>query len=120
MSAVSAMLNVGADNFTVNTINSGHFHIQGGATVTGQYDGVMIEAYPDVRSMDSMLKLAVDSGAVVEAAINVSGATTDFIKFAADGSGGATTSDPGVGTVNAWVKCHIGNTIFWLLGYADS
>jgi len=120
MSALSALANVGSDNFTCNTINAGHFHITGGATVTGQYDGVMIEAYPDVSGMDSMLKLAVDAGATVNAAIEVSGTTTDFVKFAADGSGGATTSDPGVGAINAWVKCHIGNTIFWLQGYADA
>ena len=120
MSGVSALLNVGGDNFTANTVNAGHFHVTGGATVTGQYDILMLEAYPDVRGLDAMLRLAADDGATVNAAIEVSGATTDFIKFAADGSGGATTSDPGVGAINAWVKCHIGNTIFWLQGYADA
>ena len=122
MSGLSAKLDVGADNFTANnSVNAGHFHIDGAAIVTSpHYDGVMIEAYPDVTSLDSMLKIAVDSGASVESAIHVAGAATDFVKFAADGSGGATTSDPGVGDANAWIKCHIGNTVFWLIGYADT
>jgi len=83
MSAVSAKLDVSADNFTVSTINAGHFHIEGAATVTGQFDGVMIEVYPDVTSMDSVLKLAIDSGAAVTNAIEVAGVTgvTNFLKL---------------------------------------
>lgn len=74
MSGLSAMMDVGAENFTANTINSGHFHIQGAADVTAQYDGVMIEAYPDVDTMDALLALATDSGADVAAGIRITGA----------------------------------------------
>jgi hypothetical protein len=120
MSALSALVDVNTDAFTASTVNAGHFHIEGASTVTAQFDGVMIECYPDVTCLDSLLALAVDSGATVEAAIRVSGATTDFVKFAATGSGGAVTSDPSVGVANCWIKCHVGNTITWLIGYADS
>jgi hypothetical protein len=73
MSGLSAMMDVGAENFTASTINSGHFHIQGDADVTGQFDGVMIEAYPDVDTMDSGLAIAIDSGADVAAGIRIAG-----------------------------------------------
>jgi hypothetical protein len=75
MSALSALVDVSTDAFTVvNTINAGHFHVKGAATVTGQFDGVMVECYPDVTSLDSLLALVVDSGAVVGAAIRIVGA----------------------------------------------
>jgi hypothetical protein len=83
MSAVSAKLDVGADAFTASTINSGHFHIDGAAAVTGQFDGVMIEVYPAVTSMDSALKIAIDGGATVADAIAVSGTATDGIDLSA-------------------------------------
>jgi len=73
MSALSAKCDVSADNFTASTANAGHFHIEGAATVTGQFDGVMIEVYPDVTCLDSGLKIAVNSGAVVESGIKLSG-----------------------------------------------
>jgi len=121
MSALSAKCDVNTGNFTATTVNAGHFHIEGASTVTAQFDGVMIEVYPDVTCLDSMLALAVDSGAVVDAAIRLSGAVAnDFLNFAATGTCGITTSDPMVGAANAWIKCHVGNTIFWLIGYADS
>jgi len=121
MSALSAKCDVNTGNFTASTVNAGHFHIEGASTVTAQFDGVMIEVYPDVTCLDSMLALAVDAGAVVNAAIRLSGAVaTDFLNFAATGTCGATTADPTVGAANTWIKCHIGATIFWLIGYADS
>jgi hypothetical protein len=121
MSGLSAKMDVGADNFTASTINAGHFHVDGAATVAGQFDGVMIEVYPDVTCLDSALAIAVDGAAVVDAAIRLSGATAnDFLNFAATGTCGITTSDPTVGAANSWIKCHVGDTITWLIGYADS
>ncbi len=121
MSGLSAKCDVNTGNFTATTVNAGHFHIEGASTVTSSmFDGVMIEVYPDVTCLDAGLRIAVDTGATVTAAIAVDGATTDFVKFAADGSGGATTSNPTVGAANCWIKCHIGETITWLIGYADS
>jgi hypothetical protein len=73
MSGVSAKLDVGADNWTASTANAGHFHIDGAATVTGQFDGVMIEVYPAVKSMDNALAIAIDAGAVVNYGVSVSG-----------------------------------------------
>ena len=83
MSALSALVDVNADNFTATTVNAGHFHIEGGATVVGQYDGVMVEAYPDVRSMDSLLALAADTGAVTAAFIRTSGDAVSLLNIAA-------------------------------------
>lgn len=74
MSALSALVDVNTGNFTASTINAGHFHIEGEATVTAQFDGVMIEVYPDVTCLDSGLAIVVDSGAVVAAGIRISGA----------------------------------------------
>ncbi len=82
MSALSAKLDVGADNFVASTINAGHFHIDGAATVTGQFDGVMIEVYPAVTSMDNGLKIAVDGGAAVVNAIGIAGTVTTAIDMA--------------------------------------
>jgi hypothetical protein len=79
MSGLSAKLDVGADNFTASTINAGHFHIDGAATVTGQFDGVMVEVYPDVASMDNAIKIAVDAGATVVNGIGISGTVTHDI-----------------------------------------
>jgi hypothetical protein len=81
MSGLSAKLDVSADNFTASTVNAGHFHIEGAATVTGQFDGVMIEVYPDVMSMDDALKIAIDAGAAVNYGIGISGtpAISDII-----------------------------------------
>jgi hypothetical protein len=73
MSAVSALVDVNADNFTASTVNAGHFHIEGAATVTGQFDGIMVEVYPDVTCLDSGIAVVVDSGAVVAAGIRISG-----------------------------------------------
>lgn len=121
MSALSAKCDVNTGNFTASTVNAGHFHIEGASTVTAQFDGVMIEVYPDVTCLDSMLALAVDSGAVVDAAIRLSGAVAnDFLNFAATGTCGIVTADPSVGAANAWIRCHVGSTIFWLIGYADA
>jgi hypothetical protein len=84
VSAVSAKLMVtdGAVQET-NSMNAGHFHVSGGTeegytpatSVTGpNFDGVMIEAYPDVVGLDSGIHIAVDAGAEVGAGILISGA----------------------------------------------
>ena len=89
MSAVSAKLDVSADAFTATTVNAGHFHIEGAATVTGQFDGVMVEVYPDVTTMDAALAIKVDTGATVASAIRVAGAATVFLDLtsATEGAG---------------------------------
>jgi hypothetical protein len=79
MSGLSALVDVNADAFTASTVNAGHFHIEGASTVTGQFDGVLIETYGDVTSMDSALRVMVDSGATVAAGINVTGAMTNSL-----------------------------------------
>lgn len=83
MSALSAKCDVNTGNFTASTVNAGHFHIEGASTVTAQFDGVMIEVYPDVTCMDSCLALAVDSGAVVNSSIRLAGTSTFGIKVSA-------------------------------------
>lgn len=81
MSALSAKCDVNTGAFTASTVNAGHFHIEGAGAVTGQFDGVMIEVYPDVTCLDSMLALVVDSGATVTSGIRVSGAMTNLLKL---------------------------------------
>lgn len=81
MSALSAKCDVNTGAFTASTVNAGHFHIEGAGAVTGQFDGVMIEVYPDVTCLDSMLALVVDSEATVTSGIRVSGAMTNLLKL---------------------------------------
>lgn len=105
MSGLSAMCDVGAENFTANTVNAGHFHIQGAGDVTGQYDGVMIEAYPDVDTMDSLLALAADSGADVATGIRFVGSPTSQITL----SSGALIYT-GTAATRAAVRAQVGDT----------
>jgi hypothetical protein len=121
MSGVSAKLNVGADNFTASTVNAGHFHIEGDADVIGMYDGIMVEAYPDVDTMDSMVHLMVDTGADVDTAIKVTGALgTNFIDISAASTGvvvaaGTTlTHDPNGVTSDAYLVVKVGATSYAL------
>lgn len=82
MSGLSAKIDVGTDAFTATTVNAGHFHIDGAATVTSSmFDGVMIEVYPDVTCLDAGLRVVVDTGAVVTNGISISGATTNGINL---------------------------------------
>jgi len=73
MSGLSAKIDVGADNFTASTINAAHLHIDGASTVTGQFDGMMVEVYPTVASLDNAIKVAVDAGATVQTGLALSG-----------------------------------------------
>jgi hypothetical protein len=94
MSAVSAMCDVQTNAFTGNTVNSGHFHIKGAATVTAQFDGVMIEVYPDVTCLDSGLAIASDTGAVVDSAIRISGTFGHELKLSSGAFIMTGTADP--------------------------
>ena len=119
MSSLSALLNVGEDAFTsTNSINAGHFHIRGDATVTSShFDGVMIEAYGDVTCMDSMLKLSIDTGAVVDSAIKITGAlAANFLDISAASTGvvvaagSGLTHDPNAVTSDAYLVVKIDST----------
>jgi hypothetical protein len=123
MSGVSAKLDVGADAFTASTVNAGHFHIDGAATVTGQFDGVMIEVYPDVTCMDSVLALMVDADATVTSGIRISGAMTNLLKL--DVTTAIVTNAlvpaeaPAVGTVGAVkaIVVDVGGTPYYIALY---
>ena len=119
MSSLSALLNVGEDAFTsTNSINAGHFHIRGDATVTSShFDGVMIEAYGDVTCMDSMLKLSIDGGGVVDSAIKITGAlAANFLDISAASTGvvvaagSGLTHDPNAVTSDAYLVVKIDST----------
>lgn len=118
MSALSAKLDVSADNFTATTINAGHFHIEGAATVTGQFDGIMIEVYPDVTSMDSALAIAVDSGAAVVSGIRVSGALTNLLELA-NGSG-CTHGGAAAAAVQGYITVSVGGDPYRIPYLANS
>ncbi len=80
MSGLSAKIDAGTDAFTVTTLNAGHFHVTGAATVTStMFDGVMIEVYPDVTCLDAGLRIVTDTGAVMTNGISISGANTNGI-----------------------------------------
>jgi hypothetical protein len=101
MSALSALLNVGADNFTASTVNAGHFHITGASTVTGQFDGVMIEVYPGVTSIDSFLAMAADGGSSIPTAIRITGAATVASLFTVDAETASMCVAPNTSAINA-------------------
>ena len=118
MSAVSAKLDVSADNFTASTINAGHFHIEGAATVTGQFDGVMIEVYPDVTCLDSMLALAVDSVATVAAGIRATGAFTSLFSLVT--GAGCTHGGAAAAAVQGYITISVGGNPYRIPYLANS
>jgi hypothetical protein len=92
MSALSANLILNdADAFTsTNSINAGHFHVStvagaaNGVVTSGNFDGVMIEIYPNVTGLDSGLHIAQDSATVTDDVIKVTGTKfTNFLEIAA-------------------------------------
>jgi len=105
ISGLSALLDVTTDNFTASTANAGHFHVKGAATVTGQFDGVMIEIYPDVTCADSGLAIAVDAVAVVDTAIRITGSPLSQMKL----SSGAKIYT-GTAATRAAVRAEVGDT----------
>jgi hypothetical protein len=84
MSAVSAALQLNdAEAFTsTNSINAGHFHVStvsgaaNGTITSSNFDGVMIEIYPNVTGLGSMLHLARDGAGTVTNAIKITGGAT--------------------------------------------
>jgi hypothetical protein len=71
MSAVSAALRLNTGTFTsTNSINAGHFHVidltnstsgaQGVEVTSNNYNCVMMEVYPGVHNLGSVLQLSVD------------------------------------------------------------
>ena len=90
MSGLSAKCDVSADAFTATTVNGGHFHIEGAATVTSAYfDGVLVEVYGDVTDMDAGMRVMVDGAATVADGYALTGLATDGI----DLSGATLTND---------------------------
>jgi hypothetical protein len=84
MSALSAKCDVNTGNFTATTVNAGHFHVEGAATVTSSmFDGVMIEIYPDVTCLDAGLRIVTDTGAVMTNGIAISGVMTNGLNLSA-------------------------------------
>lgn len=81
MSALSAMLLLNdAEAFTAtNSINAGHFHIStvsgaaNGTVTSSNFDGVMIEIYPNVTGMASALHIVNETSAGVTNAIEIDG-----------------------------------------------
>ena len=121
MSALSALCDVNAGNFTANTVNAIHAHVEGAATVTGQFDAAHLEVYPDVKSLDSFLHMSADTGAVVQDAIKVSGAVAaNFINVEAASAGvvvaaGSTLAhDPNAATSDAYLVVKVGTVQYAL------
>jgi hypothetical protein len=122
-SALSALCNVGADNFTATTINAGHFHITGAATVTGQFDGVMIEVYPGVTSIDSFLAMAADGSAAVPTAMRIVGSATVAALLNVDAVTASMCVAPNTSAINALtakiaVKIITNTGTYWLPGFS--
>jgi hypothetical protein len=94
MSATSSMLLLNdAEAFTAtNSINSGHFHVStvsgaaNGTVTSSNFDGVMIEVYPNVTGLQSMLHLAQDGTTTITSAIKIGGADyTNAFEFGSEG-----------------------------------
>ena len=83
MSASSPKIDVDTGAFTASTVNGQHIHVTGAATVTGQFDGQMIEIYETVTCLDAIQAFSVSAGAVVASAHRYSGDYTSFLNFAA-------------------------------------
>ena len=118
MSALSAKCDVNTGNFTASTVNAGHFHVEGAATVTAQFDGVMIEVYPDVTCLDSALAIAVDSPATVTSGIRASGAFTNLFELA-NGSG-CVHGGAAAAAVAGYIKIKEGGTAYRIPYLLDS
>lgn len=118
MSALSAKCDVNTGNFTASTVNAGHFHVEGAATVTAQFDGVMIEIYPDVTCLDSMLALAVDTGATVTSGIRATGAFTNLFSLVT--GAGCTHGGAAAAAVQGYLTISVGGNPYRIPYLADS
>lgn len=120
MSALSAQLLINdAEAFTAtNSINAGHFHVStpGGAangTVTsGNFDGVMVEVYPNVTGLHSMLHLAQDSTTVITSAIKLTGTKVTNIFEIAAGDGCVVGSQAWGANANGYLVLKVGSTSY--------
>jgi hypothetical protein len=93
MSALSAKLQINkTDAFTAtNSINAGHFHLESidgvanGAITSGNFDCVMMEVYPTVTGLQSVLNMAVETAATVGAWFDLNGGAdvTNFFNISA-------------------------------------
>jgi hypothetical protein len=133
MSALSAALRINdAEAFTAtNSINAGHFHVltPGGAangTVTSNnFDGVMIEVYPNVTGLRSALNVANETSAGVTDVFHVSGATyfTNLFEFDAaagcvgysnSGNDGFVSNNKGTLTLVGFAKIKVGANTYYM------
>lgn len=114
MSGLSAKCDVTTDAFSATTVNAGHFHIDGAATVTSSmFDGVMIEVYPDVTCLDSGLRIVADTGAVVSTGIVLGGAMTNGITLTG-------TYTNGIDLTGATLTGGIDNALFSIGSYSGA
>jgi len=127
MSGLSAKVDVNTGNFTATTVNAGHFHVEGAATVTSSYfDGVMIEIYPDVTCLDAGLRIAVDSTAVVTDGIAIGGATSNGVNISGATQIGvnvslaALTVGDAYSGVRSSVTCAAPSNAYGAAGYFES
>jgi len=93
MSGLSAALLLNdAEAFTsTNSINAGHFHLYtvsgaaNGAVTSGNFDCVMMEVYPNVTGLQSVLNMAIETAATVGAWFDLNGGAdvTNFFDISA-------------------------------------
>jgi hypothetical protein len=127
MSGVSAALVLNdADAFTAtNSINAGHFHIKtvagaaNGTVTSGNFDGVMVEMYPNVTGMRSFLNMANDGTTAVTTAIRISGAANvnaaiTFDAAATDKCVTANTTSLNGLTPHFAIKILVGTVPYWI------
>lgn len=89
MSSLSAKLLINdAEAFTAtNSLNAGHFHVStvsgaaNGTITSSNFDGVMVEVYPNVTGLRSMLHLANESSAGVVNGVALAGLATTGINL---------------------------------------
>lgn len=107
-SAISAKVDAGADNFSATTFNGLHVHMDGEADVTGRFDGIMVECYPDVDSADSLLYLTTNSGAVVTAGIELVGSGFSYADIVLPGAQAITS---GAWSLNSEVYADVDSSL---------
>jgi len=122
MSGLSAKCDVNTGNFTASTVDAGHFHVEGAATVTSaMFDGVMIEIYPDVTCLDAGLRIVADTGSVVTNAIKIGGTASMTYALAFDAIAGCCATNTAVPAVApAWdIVLDMGGTPGYIPVYSD-
>jgi hypothetical protein len=85
----------------------------------------MIEAYPDVTCLDSLLALAADSGSAVTSAIRITGGagmtnaleidgTTGIVNVASTGNSAFVPNNKGTFTQCGQIKIKIGSSTYYI------